>query len=141
MIFFERLVDPMRRLFRKSEYQVAQEQDDAPPCNPWQANLENLAKQHGDLKEEKEKVLSAITNQFRTLLEQTKMEKLKSDLEEQKFNLSQGQGKKRPRTQDVTVTDAKAWWGQSVATWDPGDGKNVSHQLEVRHPRKAKWFD
>lgn len=140
MIFFERLVDPMRRLFRKTECQINTKDDGGTAANPWQANLEHLAKQRGD-DPEKERLLSTITTQFRTLLEQTKMEKMKAELEEQKFNLSQGQTKKRPRQQDATVTDAKAWWGQSVATWDPEDGKNVGHQLEFRHPKKAKWFD
>ena len=140
MIFFERLVDPMRRLFRKDECQITNKAEDNNPVNPWQANLEHLAKQRGD-EEEKERLLSTITNQFRTLLEQTKMEKIKAGLEEQKRNLSQGQGKRLPRQQDATVTDAKAWWGQSVATWDPEDGKNVGSQLEYRHPKKAKWFD
>lgn len=49
--------------------------------------------------------------------------------------------KERKQTSTTSV-DLKAWWGQSVATWDPTiDGKNLDSIEQQQRRRKAKWFD
>ena len=49
--------------------------------------------------------------------------------------------KRRRRKADCTSQDIKAWWGQSVATWDPEDGKNVDSIEKQSHTRQSiKWF-
>ena len=67
------------------------------------------------------------------------MEKTKDALRKQQEILQKG-GQRSARINDKTVTDAKAWWGQAVATWDPEDSKNVTME-DRRIPRQHKWFN
>lgn len=48
---------------------------------------------------------------------------------------------KKNRVGDATTPDMKAWWGQSVATWDPIDEKNLDSVEQTRRPRSTRWFD
>lgn len=107
--------------------------------NPWQTNLERLAIEHGAEAECAQPATpQSVEEQFQLLIEQARMEKTKETLRKQQEILQNG-GKRR-RAQDQTVTDAKAWWGQSVVTWDPEDSKNMGME-DRRHPKKAKWFN
>jgi len=49
--------------------------------------------------------------------------------------------RKERRQNSTTSVDLKAWWGQSVATWDPIDEKNIDSVEQGRRRMKAKWFD
>lgn len=48
---------------------------------------------------------------------------------------------KKNRVGDATTPDMKAWWGQSVATWDPIDEKNLDSVEQIRPRRSTRWFD
>ncbi len=135
MISFQKLVSPLRRLFvrdKHEEYEALPSPgDDA--AHPWQRNLDSLANRTPDVPD----LASATTDvetQFMALMEQARLEKLRVEAE-------RGLNHSPKRKTDATVTDAKAWWGQSVATWEPLDAKNVDSFAERRHPRSSKWFN
>lgn len=107
--------------------------------NPWQNNLERLAKEHGSECGDASTSGAPVEEQFAQLIEQARMEKTKETLRKQQEILQNG-GIRPSRAADKTVTDAKAWWGQAVVTWDPEDSKNVGFD-DRRHPKKAKWFN
>ncbi|MFA7337397.1 MAG: hypothetical protein WC028_11480 [Candidatus Obscuribacterales bacterium] len=136
MISFQKLVTPLVRLFSRNQsagddhYELPS--PDGETVNPWQSNLDRLAErtpeQHDPVSASTE-----IEEQFQVLMEQAKIEKIK-------LEASQSLTRSEKRKADATVTDAKAWWGQSVATWEPLDGKNVDNMEQRRHPRQSKWF-
>jgi hypothetical protein len=134
MISFQKLVSPFARFFaRKAEYD---EQFELPSTDgsvhPWQSNLDRLA-ERGNEPREIINPVNDVEAQFLALMEQAKQEKLKIEAEH-------GIGEQK-RKADNTVVDAKAWWGQSVATWEPLDGKNMNSFGHQRQPRQSKWFD
>jgi len=136
MISFQKLVSPLIRLFsrnqsNKDDYYILPSAD-GESHNPWQSNLDRLAERAPD-KQEAVSSSAEIEEQFQILMEQAKIEKIKQEAAQ---NLNRGEKRKA----DATVTDAKAWWGQSVATWEPLDGKNVDNIEQRRHPRQSKWF-
>lgn len=114
--------------------------------HPWQQDLDHLAKKLG---EEEVKVVRADRNETK-MAESTVVEKDFQNLfSEVKDELQQKQsGSKAPvvvkkkREADITAVDLKSWWGQSVATWDPGiDGKNVDSDAQQPRRQRTKWFD
>ncbi len=107
--------------------------------NPWQRNLERLAEERGADCQKVSGTQKTVEEQFQVLIEQAKMEKTKESLRKQQEALQKG-GNKSARIHDKTVTDAKAWWGNSVATWDPEDSKNVTFQ-DQKLPKQHKWFN
>lgn len=137
MISFQKLVNPLVRLFSRNpavgNYHYQSPSPDGESANPWQSNLDRLAERSPD---QHEPVSSSteVEEQFQVLMEQAKIEKIKLEAAQ---NFAKGEKRKA----DATVTDAKAWWGQSVATWEPLDGKNVDNMEQRRHPRQSKWFD
>ncbi|CAN5202872.1 hypothetical protein BH11CYA1_BH11CYA1_32300 [soil metagenome] len=137
MISFQKLVTPFIRLFGRgpsaSEEHYQLPSPDGESVNPWQSNLDRLAERAPD-KHEAVSASAEVEEQFQVLMEQAKIEKIK---QEAAANLNRPDKRKA----DATVTDAKAWWGQSVATWEPLDGKNVDNVGQRRHPRQSKWFD
>jgi hypothetical protein len=141
MNFCQSLIERVADVFRfpskaKANHQSTQKSADD-QSNPWQQNLARLAVERGqDLPAGKN---SADKNeeQFNILIEQAQLEKAKEALVRQKEMLQNGG--RRKRANDATVTDAKAWWGESLATWDPNDAKNISN-YEQKFPQKSKWF-
>ena len=136
MISFQKLVTPLVRFFSRNpatdidHYELPS--PDGESANPWQSNLDRLAERAPE-QHEPVSTSAEIEEQFQVLMEQAKIEKIKLESAQE---LSRGQKRKA----DATVTDAKAWWGQSVATWEPLDGKNVDNMEQRRHPRQSKWF-
>lgn len=105
--------------------------------NPWQQNLARLAAERGQDLPSSKNSADKTEEQFNLLIEQAQLEKAKEALARQKEMLQNGG--RRKRTNDTTVTDAKAWWGESLATWDPNDAKNIT-SYEQKYPQKSKWF-
>ncbi|MDP3509564.1 MAG: hypothetical protein Q8T09_16450 [Candidatus Melainabacteria bacterium] len=136
MISFQKLVTPLVRFFSRNQANGSDHYElpspDGESANPWQSNLDRLAERSP---EHNDPISSSteIEEQFQVLMEQAKIEKIKLEAAQ---NFSRGEKRKA----DATVTDAKAWWGQSVATWEPLDGKNVDNLEQRRHPRQSKWF-
>ena len=141
---YERLLDLIKHSGRRrpGASSVFTLQDECPDtANPWQRNLERLAEQHGQALPQAREI-NAVEQQFNQLIEQAQLEKTKEVLRQQKEILQNGGKKARPtRQNDATVTDARAWWGQSVATWDPEDGKNVTNYEQKKPNTRSKWFD
>ncbi len=51
------------------------------------------------------------------------------------------QNAKTKRPSDATVKDLKAWWSESIATWEPGIAKSLdSHGQRPRTNNSAHWF-
>lgn len=51
------------------------------------------------------------------------------------------QPQKTRRRTDPTVTDLKAWWGESVATWDPEtNAENVQSSDQRNRQRPSTWL-
>ena len=111
--------------------------------NPWTHDLQRLECYSETEESPSEPVRSdSCENQIQLLMEQARLEKAKETLKRQQENLGRKSLEPRkPRTTDATIVDAKAWWGQSVATWNPEDSKNIGPQGEQRHPRQHKWFN
>jgi hypothetical protein len=136
MISFQNFIDQIRQLIHSS-CAPKKQQVETPEVNPWRENLDRLAQEHGDQPSCSNP--STVEEQFQVLIEQAKMEKTKEALRKQQELLQNG-GRRAARPNDKTVTDAKAWWGQAVATWDPEDSKNVTLE-DRRHPKQHKWFN
>jgi len=155
MIFLERLRELLSGLLpardaRLSDRQTNTQDDpngkSSSKANPWTQDLDRLACYS---REEAPDSGRTATGEMKIqlLMEQARLEKAKEALKQQQHRLQLEEpepgkpgAKRRPRTTDATITDAKAWWGQSVATWDPEDAKNLGPQGEQRHPRQHKWF-
>jgi len=157
MIFLERINELMRGILPGKKAQIKNGQnyplfdcdgDAAGKTNPWSHNLERLStyQQPGAAAAQTEKTESGETK-IQLLMEQARLEKAKEMLKEQQEKLRLGDpaqplsDKAKRRTTDATIVDAKAWWGQAVATWNPEDAKNLGPQGEIKHPRQHKWFN
>ncbi len=93
--------------------------------HPWQEDLNYLA---GRLGQEPVKIPEKPTEE--------QMKKLCEDAKSTKKSTSE------MASPSKTATDLKAWWGNSVATWDPNaDAQNLDSIHQQRRPRKTKWFD
>jgi hypothetical protein len=160
MIFIERLSELLRgllpaRIARLSDPQTNTKHDlkdeSSSDCkaNPWTKDLERLSCYSREEPAETGRTESGEIK-IQLLMEQARLEKAKEILKQQQQRLKLGEAEpeadKKPerrkvRTCDATITDGKAWWGQSVATWNPDDAKNLGPQGEQRHPRQHKWFN
>lgn len=91
--------------------------------NPWQDDLYRLANRRRNIHEQPETSLTELakSNQQTPVAQATKSEQLRGP-------------------DDVTGMDAKEWWGQAVATWNPLDGKNIDSIEKLRRPRHSRWF-
>jgi len=136
MISFQKLVSPIRRFFGRLGSDQAEDYEQLPTtgdsAHPWQNNLDRLAERSPD-RREAVSASASVEEQFQALMDQARAEKIKLEME---HGLNQPK-----RKTDATVTDAKAWWGQAVATWEPADAKNVDSFAERKHPRSSKWFN
>lgn len=93
--------------------------------NPWQIDLDHLAVRLG---EAPVKIAEKPTDE--------QMKKLCEDAKDTRRST------KEISSPSKTAVDLKAWWGNSVATWDPGaDAQNLDSIHQQRRPRKTKWFD
>ena len=93
--------------------------------HPWQNDLDHLANRLG---EEPCKISEKPTDE--------QMKKLCDDAK------AVGKSTKEMASPSKTAVDLKAWWGNSVATWDPNtDAQNLDSIHQQRRPRKTKWFD
>jgi hypothetical protein len=148
MIFLERIRELLLGLLpcksaRQSNTKIVNPCEDAPRANPWTRDLERL---NCYTKEESSDRTVSAEMKIQLLMEQARLEKakevLKQQQQQQRITIGDAQTVKKPkrRTCDATLTDTKAWWGQSVATWDPDDAKNLGPQGEIKHPRQHKWF-
>lgn len=137
MISFQNFLQQIKQIIKTSNHGQTVQAKETAEVNPWQHNLERLAEKHGS--ELKETNPQTVEEQFQVLIEQAKMDKTKDALRKQQEILQKG-GQRSARINDKTVTDAKAWWGQAVATWDPEDSKNVTME-DRRIPRQHKWFN
>ena len=159
MIFLERLRELLTGLLpvrsaRLSERQANAQHDPKGEytsnnkANPWTQDLERLACYTRDEAPDTGRTETGEIK-IQLLMEQARLEKAKEALKQQQQQQrkqfdepepGKPGAKRKPRTTDATITDAKAWWGQAVATWDPEDAKNLGPQGEQRHPRQHKWF-
>ena len=84
--------------------------------NPWKEDLERLSSQPRPDPEMLHKTIARLDELVR-LTEQPAETKRKAD---------------------GTTVKMKVWWGNTVATWNPTDAKNLTD--EQKHPRLSKWF-
>lgn len=130
---FSTTLNNLKRLF-KPDQQLEPKQDPEPEqihvaarvANPWQEELDRL-----------------VANRFQP------KENFSEPINEQLSNLTQiaqdaqqkAAQKKAKRSGDGTVTDLKAWWGESVATWDPELAGTVDTSEQKSKMRSLKrWF-
>lgn len=93
--------------------------------HPWQVDLDHLADRLG---EAPVKIAEKPTDE--------QMKKLCEDAKAVRKST------KEMSSPSKTAVDLKAWWGSSVATWDPSaDAQNLDSIHQQRRPRKTKWFD
>ena len=114
--------------------------------HPWQRDLDHLARKLG----EEEVSIQKVQDDATKVAESTMVEKDFQNLfNEVKSEMQQKQSgtkspvvtKKTTREGDITAVDLKSWWGQSVATWDPIDSKNVDSVNQQPRKQRTKWFD
>ena len=92
--------------------------------NPWQGTLKRLETHRRTSEESKSKEVKAFVDQLSQGITAPRAEK-----------------NKERRRADDTVQDMKAWWGESVATWDTLNGKNLVSDDQRRTGRqKIRWF-
>lgn len=93
--------------------------------HPWQNDLDHLANRLGEVPC---KIAEKPTDE--------QMKKLCEDAKAVRKST------KEMSSPSKTAVDLKAWWGNSVATWDPNaDAQNLDSIHQQRRPRKTKWFD
>ena len=86
--------------------------------NPWQEELDRL------------------------LVNDVKQPEIKASGDLASANLPDIYRKNKPkRPADATVKDLKAWWSESIATWEPGADKPVGpNGQKSRQSGSAHWF-
>ena len=112
----------------------ADSQDDEPidlpeGKNPWQASLTRLANERSAEELEKLDEISSFVKDLRAAATGSAVI----------LNPDEILAKKK-RTPSPTVTGIKSWWAESVATYDPIDGKNVASNDQKRNGRpNNRW--
>jgi len=99
--------------------------------NPWEYNLRRMASERSEPKipEELDEVANFVND----------LKKAAGAVEPPSAKLETTT--KAKRVGDGTVTDVKSWWNESVATFDPVDGKNVdSIDKKPNGGRANRWF-
>jgi hypothetical protein len=98
--------------------------------NPWQEELDRLVANRLDTRKDPgaevvKTELSDLTDMARQARDQAHAEC----------------SKKAKRSGDGTVTDLKAWWGESVVTWDPDIADTLySNQQKPESRAVKRWF-
>ena len=98
--------------------------------NPWQDNLTRLANERSVVELQEMDEISAFVKDLRAAA--TGSSAVTAEPEEPLA--------KKKRTPEPTVNDIKSWWQDSVATYDPIDGKNVASNDQKRNGRvNNRW--
>ena len=122
-------------------------EDDLPLTDdhPWKGDLDHLASKFGEADDNLTPRFDAspvndaqLEDEFDRLCEEIKKS---YGTEESARKIEQLKERRRQTRQASTAVDIKAWWGQSVATWDPIDGKNIDSIEKLRRPKRSKWFE
>jgi hypothetical protein len=96
--------------------------------NPWEADLARLAAERQD----SEIIVAAAPDDVTQFV---------NDLAKAISKETPVEIKKPRRRSDPTVTDLKAWWGESVATWDPDtDANSVQSDDQRNRLRPTTWL-
>jgi len=111
----------------KGLFTVSKKQTES--ANPWEADLARLAAERREqeivVAESPDEVTQFVNDLARAISKEAPVAEVK----------------KAKRRTDPTVTDLKAWWGESVATWDPDtDGTNVTSADQRNRLRQATWL-
>ena len=113
--------------------------------HPWQQDLDHLAMKLGHEKVVVEKTPIHETNLAESTVVEEDFQKLfnqvKQDMQQKQSGTKKPVVTKKEREADITAVDLKSWWGQSVATWDPIDGKNIDSVSQQPRRQRTKWFD
>jgi hypothetical protein len=117
--------------------------------NPWKSDLDELAEKYGEpLTPQSETTQSQLSVLSPTSAQtEEKFKKLIEEVNEAKQEAAESPDRivvrtlRKDRVGAETTPDMKAWWGQSVATWDPIDEKNLDSVEQTRRPRTTRWFD
>jgi hypothetical protein len=121
----KRLFKPDQQLEPKIEPEPEQVHVAARVANPWQDQLDQLV---ANRFQPKESFSEPINEQLTNLAQMAQAEQQKA-------------ARKAKRSGDGTVTDLKAWWGESVATWDPEIAGSVDTIEQKRKAQTLKrWF-
>jgi len=93
--------------------------------NPWQDNLQRLANERAASELQALDEISSFVKDLRAAAQAPEPADLVA---------------KKRRETDGTVTDIKSWWNQSVATYDPINGKNLDSSDQKRTGRPInRW--
>jgi hypothetical protein len=98
--------------------------------NPWQEELDRLVANRNEPRKDQESdaIKSELTNL--TGMAQEARDQARAEC-----------SKKAKRSGDGTVTDLKAWWGESVVTWDPDIADTLySNQHRPENRGHRRWF-
>ncbi|MGD9680280.1 MAG: hypothetical protein AB7W16_03775 [Candidatus Obscuribacterales bacterium] len=136
------ILDALRSLkFLKKDEPAAEQIE--PHGHHWQGNLDQLATRMGEspvqmrstteIAFQRNEEAKEVEDNFKKLFDEFKND---SKPKEDPLRAS-----RKPRSTDDTAVDLKAWWGQSVATWDPIDSKNVHSPRDQKLRRRTKWFE
>lgn len=108
--------------------------------HPWQNGLDQLAKKYGEPEVNLNESRTRIRSMAGTEAEEKFVELCKK-VEKDKAPAANNQNEDQKRKADCTNHDLSAWWGESVATWDPLLAKNVDSVERQGRRRQGKWFD
>ncbi len=109
--------------------------------NPWQTDLDHLAKKFGEPETKLNQSRTRIRSMAGTEAEEQFVELCKQVETSLKDKLAPtANGNDPKRASDTTNHDLMAWWGESVATWDPLNAKNIDSDRQGRQ-RKDTWLD
>lgn len=115
----------LKSVLKKNNQSLDDAEEHSVVDHPWQVDLDHLADRLG---EEPCKIAEKPTDE--------QMKKLCDDAKAARKST------KEMSSPGKTAVDLKAWWGSSVATWDPNtDAQNLDSIHQQRRPRKTKWFD
>ena len=130
---FSTTLNNLKRLF-KPDQQLEPAQSESEPetvhmaariANPWQDELDRLVANRFQPKDNFSEPINAQL----------------SNLNQMAQEVQQKASHKAKRSGDGTVTDLKAWWGESVATWDPDLADTVDTIEQKQKARTLKrWF-
>jgi hypothetical protein len=129
---FSTTLNNLKRLFKPDQHLEPSPPPEPEPlhmaariANPWQEELDQLVANRFQPKENFAEPINAQLSNLSRLAEEVQQKALE----------------KPKRTSDGTVTDLKAWWGESVATWDP-DLANTVDTIEQKPQSRAlkRWF-
>ncbi|PWT96459.1 MAG: hypothetical protein C5B53_09635 [Candidatus Melainabacteria bacterium] len=119
----KRLFKPDQQLEAKPEPEPEQVHVAARIANPWQDELDRLVANRFQPKEFSEPINEQLSN-----------------LTQMAQEVQQKVARKAKRSGDGTVTDLKAWWGESVATWDPEIGSADTMEQKSKTRTLKRWF-